>query len=166
MLLSLVHAFTSFSCAAVFWSHHGSSLRVCSPLRLEAILMFTLHPLKSFQFYISLPSCHLCSLDPGQPFYSIQLTWSYTFSPQSYSNSTCNVTHSLSQDPQSPERSFWNLLTPLCPLSSVQTVLFPAMTQFTLFVPLGPHPSPCKVVYCIPSKFDTFSLPSLTLCNC
>lgn len=67
ILLCLAHVFTSFSCAAVFWSHHGSSLRVCSPLRLEAILMFTLHPLKSFQLYISLPSCHLCSLGLSEP---------------------------------------------------------------------------------------------------
>lgn len=29
---------TLFSCAAVFWSRHGSSLRLCSFLRLQAIL--------------------------------------------------------------------------------------------------------------------------------
>lgn len=58
----------------------------------------------------STPACPpvtFCSVDlsnPGQPFHSAQLTRSYTFSHQIYSNSTCNCYHTRFQPWLSPPR--------------------------------------------------------------
>lgn len=82
-------------CASVLWTCHGSTLQLSSLLGHPAIL-FMFHQLEGFQSYSCLPSCHHCTLDPLElrsTIISTPLTWNYTFSPQSTTDSTCNVSH-------------------------------------------------------------------------